>query len=173
MIVIEIEKQKEHRERLPVSVSAAVLIGDSAGHLLLVQQASERKGHKWGPPAGGIEAHETPIDAAIREAKEEIGVDVRLLNLVGIYTADRGDTRTGIAFVFRGEIVSGKIQPKKGEIQDYKYFTKDEVRLLNMRNQLYKPEYNLPSIMDWKSGKMYPLEIVNDLVLNGVEHSED
>lgn len=164
------EIKQEHRERLPVSVSAAALIQDSAGRLLLVQQASERKGHKWGPPAGEIEAHETPIQAAIRETKEEIGIDVELTDLVGVYTADRGDTRIGIAFVFRGKIVGGKIHCKEGEIETAKYFTKDEIKLLNMRQQLYKPEYNLPSILDWKAGKAYPLEIVREIALNGVEH---
>jgi 8-oxo-dGTP pyrophosphatase MutT (NUDIX family) len=34
--------------------------------------------HKWLPPGGHIEANETPPEAAIREAKEETGLDVQL-----------------------------------------------------------------------------------------------
>ncbi|MBI2008446.1 NUDIX hydrolase, partial [Candidatus Amesbacteria bacterium] len=117
----------ERRERLPVSVSAAVFIENHEGRLLLLQQAAERKGYKWGPPAGGMEAHEDPIETAHRETREEIGVEVEILNLLGIYTVDRGETATGIAFVFRGRIVSGEIRLRPGEIDTYRYFTKDEV----------------------------------------------
>ena len=64
----------ERRERLPVSVSSAIFIEDRQGRLLLLQQAADKKGHRWGPPAGGIKAHENPIAGALREAKEEICV---------------------------------------------------------------------------------------------------
>ncbi|MCR4326578.1 MAG: NUDIX hydrolase, partial [Candidatus Roizmanbacteria bacterium] len=86
----------ERRERLPTSVSSAIFIEDEHNRLLFLQQASESKGHRWGPPAGGIEAHEDPIKAALREVREEIGVEVNLIDLIGIYTADRGDNATGI-----------------------------------------------------------------------------
>ena len=151
-------------ERLPVSISAAVYITDKEGKLLLLKQAAESKGGKWGPPAGGMGAHENPLTTAKREVKEEINVDINLLNLVGIYTVDRGNDATGIGFVFRGEILSGKIKIKEGEIADYKYFTPEEVKTLLEEGMFYKPEYNKSCVEDWLKGSSYPLGIIKELV---------
>lgn len=156
-------KESGKRERLPVSVSSAVFIEDDQGRLLLLQQAAERKGHRWGPPAGGMEAHEDPMMAAKREAEEEIGVSVELKDVVGIYIVDRGDNAAGIGFVFRGEIISGAITPKKGEIMDFRFFTPNEIEELIEADMLYKPEYSLVGIRDWIEGKSFALELIKVL----------
>lgn len=160
-MVIETEK----RERLPVSVSAAVFIEDELGRLLLVQQAAERKGCKWGPPAGGMESHEDPTQTAIREIKEEIGVNVELVNLLGIYTIDRGDRSSGIGFVFRGKISPDiTFTLKEDEIQNVQFFSPQEIETLVQQDMLYKPEYNLDGIRDWLEGKSYPLDTIKLLL---------
>lgn len=155
-------ERTKHRERLPVSASSAVLIEDQVGRLLLVQQNSELKGFRWGPPAGGMEAHEDPKTTAIRETREEIGVEIQLTDLVGIYTADRG-YKTGVAFVFRARILKGEINPPKEEILDWRFFTLEEINNLGSQDKLYKPEYNVPSIDDWRRGISYPLGAVASL----------
>lgn len=153
----------EKQERLPVSVSSAVFIEDDQKRLLLLQQASEEKGFKWGPPAGGMNPHEDPIMTALREAEEEIRVKVELTDLVGIYTIDRGDNASGIGFVFRGRIISGEITPREEEIKDYKFFSPQEIEKLVADGMLYKPEYNIEAIKDWLSGLSYPLKAVRRL----------
>lgn len=153
----------EKQERLPVSISAAVFINDNRGRLLLLQQAAKQKGNQWGPPGGGMKAHEDPIAAALREIKEEIGVGVVLIDLIGIYTADRGDNATGISFVFRGKIISGQITPKQDEIKVFKFFSSKEIEDLINDNMLYKPEYSLKAIKDWLEGKSYSLEMIKRL----------
>lgn len=149
--------------RLPASVSAAVFIEDDKGRLLLLQQAAKRKGHRWGPPAGGIHSHESPIDTALRETKEEIDVDVELLDVLGIYPTDKGDSSSGIAFVFRARIIAGEIRPNPDEISDYRFFSASEIESLITENMLYKPEYNLQCIEDWLEKRSYPLEIIRPL----------
>ena len=53
-------------------------------------------------PGGGVEPGETPEQAAVREAHEELGVDVRLGDLV------HEETFAGTPFLyFRAEIVGG------------------------------------------------------------------
>ncbi len=155
--------ETEKRERLRVSVSAAVFIEDNQGRLLLLKQAAERKGSKWGPPAGGMYAHEDPIATATRETKEEIGVEVELTSILGIYTVDRGESMSGIGFVFRGKIAGGEIRPKRDEIADYGFFTAREITNLINNDMLYKPEYNLPGIEDWLNGQLYSLEAIQRL----------
>lgn len=150
----------ERRERLPVSISAAVFIEDDQGRLLLLQQAAEYKGYKWGPPAGGMEAFENPIMAAVREIREEIGVEIKLVDVIGIYTVSRGESASGVGFAFRGKIVSGDVTIRKGEIADYRFFYPEEIQQLISQNLIYKPEYTLSTINDWREGRSYPLEVV-------------
>ena len=156
-------KETEKRERLPVSVSSAVFIEDKQGRLLLLRQAAEIKGHRWGPPAGGMESHENPITTILRETKEEIGAEIELIDLVGIYTVDRGNKATGVGFVFRGKITSDKITPKEGEIMNFKFFSPQEIKELIENNLLYKPEYNLISIKDYSAGQSFPLGVIKRL----------
>lgn len=155
-----VKEGSSKRKRLPVSVSAAVFIKDEEGKLLLVQQEAGWKKQKWGPPAGGMHAFETPIETALREAQEEIGVEVELVDLIGVYTAKRGEKRTGIGFNFRGRIKKGEMKLKDGEIKNAQFFSPREIRKLISEGQLYKPEYNLQGIEDWLAGKSFSLEII-------------
>lgn len=139
------------RERLPVRISPAVVIEDENGRLLLVQQEAEWKGKKWGPPAGGLHAFESPTEAALRETKEETGLEVELIDLIGVYTVPRGSSRTSISFAFRGKVVGGVVTLRKGEIENYRYFSLEELKELIKNDQLYKPEFAIPLIEDWQA----------------------
>lgn len=45
----------------------------------------ERHG-RWGPPGGGVEHGEHPDGAVVREVREETGVDVKVVRLLGVHT---------------------------------------------------------------------------------------
>jgi 8-oxo-dGTP diphosphatase len=61
-------------------IIATVLIENNQGaYLMLVN----KKIGKWGLPGGKVELGEQPREAAIREAKEEVGIDVEIISLVG------------------------------------------------------------------------------------------
>jgi ADP-ribose pyrophosphatase YjhB (NUDIX family) len=139
------------------------MISDEQGRLLMLEQAAEFKRGLWGPPAGGLEAHETVLNAAVREAREETGLGVELVDLVGIYTADKGSTNTGMSFVFRARAVSGTITLPPEEILSAKYFTQAEIAALAEKKLLYRPEYNLPCYVDWTLGRSFLLELVRPL----------
>ena len=40
----------------------------------------------WDLPGGGMESGETPWDCAVREVKEETGLDVQVTRLLGVYS---------------------------------------------------------------------------------------
>ncbi len=65
-------------------VIAAVIV-EHAGRLLLQQRAMEPGAGLWTFPGGFLEIGETPGDGAIREAREEVGLDVTLGPIVGVY----------------------------------------------------------------------------------------
>jgi 8-oxo-dGTP pyrophosphatase MutT (NUDIX family) len=60
------------------------------GQLLLVQHHDPRDGKTfWMPPGGGSYPGETPEQAAVREVREETGLDVRVLRSAHV-PAERG-----------------------------------------------------------------------------------
>lgn len=59
--------------------TARVLCVDSRDRVLLLRWRDPVSGdHLWEPPGGGIEAGETPEQAAVRELREETGLDGRI-----------------------------------------------------------------------------------------------
>ena len=67
--------------------------------------------NKWGFPGGAIELGETPQMAAIRETKEETGLEVEVGRLIGIYTDcnmeyPNGDKAQSICIAFTGVVLS-------------------------------------------------------------------
>lgn len=65
---------------------------------VLVVKARGQK--KWQLPGGGIKSHETPWVAALREVREETGLEARLLALTGIYRRRDGS----LAYVFAARV---------------------------------------------------------------------
>lgn len=55
-----------------VEVSALYIVNDEQ-ILLLHRQDHKSQGNKWGIPGGKIDQNESPLHAAVREAKEETG----------------------------------------------------------------------------------------------------
>lgn len=55
------------------------------GRLLLVRRAMEPEKGKWSLPAGYLDYGESPVETAVREAREETGLDVRVTGLVDAF----------------------------------------------------------------------------------------
>jgi ADP-ribose pyrophosphatase YjhB (NUDIX family) len=52
---------------------------------LALRRAAEPNAGRWETPGGFCDGWEHPRDAAVREGREELGVDVTLLDFVGMY----------------------------------------------------------------------------------------
>jgi 8-oxo-dGTP diphosphatase len=50
-------------------------------------------GDTWGIPGGARDSHESPLEAALREANEEIGIDIQLLTVIDEFVDDHGPWR--------------------------------------------------------------------------------
>ena len=89
--------------------------------ILLVRQNYGRQ--YWSLPGGVMEPGESIDEAAIREVREETGLDVRLRRVVGLYSKPRED---GLAVCFEGEVVGGTLKADH-EITECRYSPYDRI----------------------------------------------
>jgi ADP-ribose pyrophosphatase YjhB (NUDIX family) len=97
------------------NVAAFVVIFDKKGRVLL---SHRRDLDLWNLPGGKVESGEMPIEAAIRETKEETGLKVKIKELVGVYGKSKRDE---MVFLFQGKIKGGKLK-KTAEADQHKFF---------------------------------------------------
>jgi ADP-ribose pyrophosphatase YjhB (NUDIX family) len=71
---------------LDPKIAVGTIIRSTSDKLVLVRRAIEPGYGKWVFPGGYVDRGEPLTDAAIREAREECGLDVRLDGLVNIYS---------------------------------------------------------------------------------------
>src|SRR5829696_3991640 len=63
--------------------SANVVVTNDAGEILLIRRTDN---DNWALPGGAMDLGESMTQAAVREVKEETGIDCEITGLVGIYT---------------------------------------------------------------------------------------
>jgi 8-oxo-dGTP diphosphatase len=114
----------------PKIISSVVLKKDDK--LLLVKEVLESKKEYWIFPGGGVEFGETIEEAAVREAKEETGLDVEIKEFLGFkeVIVPKYDYHT-IIFFFIAEPMNHDIKTIE-KILDAKYFSPDEMKELNL-----------------------------------------
>ncbi len=90
---------------------AGVLIEMDAGIVLIKRGHNPHKG-RWALPAGFIEADESIEEAAIRECKEETGLDVELIEMFHVDSFPNDPTpQSGIIIFYRVRPIGGKLTP--------------------------------------------------------------
>lgn len=114
-------------------VSGVVIEKD--GRYLLVQEGNPKVYGKWNLPAGHVDKGETPRQAAVREAKEETGLDVELGQelLVLHVPAEHRNFR-----VYAAKITSGRLKIPEDELLAAQWFTYEEVVAMKQGLRFYE-----------------------------------
>jgi ADP-ribose pyrophosphatase YjhB (NUDIX family) len=107
--------------------SVSVLPADEAGRVLLVRHAGHDDG--WGVLGGAVEPGESPAAAAVREAREEIGVDVQLVRLLDVLggpdyevSYPNGDRVAYVTAVYEARVLAGSPVADDSELSDLAWF---------------------------------------------------
>jgi 8-oxo-dGTP pyrophosphatase MutT (NUDIX family) len=94
-------------------VAASAVVTDNQGRILLQRR---RDNDLWALPGGGMDMTDSLPGAAVREVKEETGLDVEITGLVGTYTDPRhiieysdGEVRRQFNVCFRARITGGAL----------------------------------------------------------------
>lgn len=131
-----LEKTVDHKKRkaCPVCkyvyyhnpVPAAGVVIEEDGKILLVKRKFEPYKGDWCLPAGFMEYDESPEHCAVRESKEELGVDVELSGLYGVYSG-KDDPRThAVLVMYWAKITGGELRPGD-DAEEIKLFAENEV----------------------------------------------
>lgn len=94
--------------------AASAIVTDDQGRILLHRRGDNEF---WTIPGGAMEIGETLSQTAVREVKEETGLDVQPVSVVGIYSSpqhvvayDDGEVRQQFSVCFVCELLGGDIE---------------------------------------------------------------
>jgi 8-oxo-dGTP diphosphatase len=106
-------------------VSVGVLI-ENAGQVLLAKRTIDPFAGYWYLPSGYMEIDETPEEAAKREAREEICVEVAIGEVFDVLSYNDDPRSSGVIIIFRAQIERGEPQPGD-EVSDTHYFAPEDL----------------------------------------------
>jgi ADP-ribose pyrophosphatase YjhB (NUDIX family) len=117
-------------------VGAEAGIFDEEGRILLVQRSDDQR---WCLPCGWVDPNETPAQTAVRETREEVGLEVRILRLVDVLTrmpSGEMGPHTAVAVIYLCEITGGEIALSH-ESLDARYWRIEDVPVWHELHQRY------------------------------------
>jgi ADP-ribose pyrophosphatase YjhB (NUDIX family) len=101
---------------------AAAIPRDEQGRIWLLRRAHHEGAGRWTFPGGYVELGESVEDAARRETREELEMEIELGDLVGVYS--RADERV-VLVVFQARALG--IASETGEATEVRAFAPDEL----------------------------------------------
>ncbi|MDN5917642.1 MAG: NUDIX domain-containing protein [Pseudonocardia sp.] len=115
-------------------VVAVVVVVVDEGRILMLQRTDNGR---WALPGGGQELGESVRDAAIRETREETGIDIGITGVIGIYSDPRhviayddGEVRQEFALCLSARRIGGSLATSE-ESRQVRWVSHDDLDHLN------------------------------------------
>jgi 8-oxo-dGTP diphosphatase len=115
---------------MPIATVAAI-IKNEAGKILLTRRNIEPFKGQWCLPGGHIDENENALDAVIREAKEETGLDFEAEFFSYADEIIPEYDWHAVALVFAGQ-GKGEFTAQEREVADIAWFSLDEARSMSL-----------------------------------------
>jgi ADP-ribose pyrophosphatase YjhB (NUDIX family) len=134
--------------------SVNVVVADDQDRILLIRRSDN---DNWAVPGGAIDLGESLVQAAVRETREETGIDCRITGIVGIYTdpkhvilyTSNGEARQEFSILLTATPISGEPTPSD-ESTEVEWVERDRVldhsmdRSMRMRIKHYFADLQTP-----------------------------
>jgi ADP-ribose pyrophosphatase YjhB (NUDIX family) len=119
--------------------AASAIVADAAGRILLQRRTDNAL---WSIPGGAMEVGESIAQTAVREVKEETGLEVAPERLVGIYSNPRhvveyadGEVRQQFSICFACRLLGGQLATSD-ESSEVGFFTPAEVEAMPVHESI-------------------------------------
>lgn len=145
------ERLRKELGYITPKVGAEAAIFDAEGRLLLVRRSDDGR---WCLPCGWVEPNESPAETAVREAREETGLNVRVTRLVDVFTRKPGQgfgPHSAIAILYLCDVVDGALRTSH-EVTEVCYRRIAEVSAWHERHR----EYAEAAQAAWRTGVTTP-----------------
>jgi len=125
---------RAHSIPCDLGVAACVVID---GKILLVKEAVGKHAGRWGAPKGYANSDEHPMQSALRELKEECGIDGAIKGIIAVRETIRSDIPAlFIAYSIHPETTDVTIDHE--EISDFGWFDMTEIESVNFISKTMK-----------------------------------
>lgn len=115
--------------------AASVVVTDNDGRILMTRRSDNSL---WTIPGGAMEAGESIVETAIREAAEETGISVGVTRMVGVYSNpnhvvayDDGEVRQQFSICFAATPLGGTLTTSV-ETSEVRYVAPEELDTLDI-----------------------------------------
>ena len=127
-------------------VGAHAALFDAEGRILLARRSDDGR---WCLPCGWVEPNESPDETVVRETREEVGLDVRVRALIGVYTRRAGayGPHSAIAIGYLCESVGGILETSH-EVHEVRYWRIEDVADWHEMHR----EYAAAARLLWQNG---------------------
>jgi ADP-ribose pyrophosphatase YjhB (NUDIX family) len=119
--------------------AASAVVADEGGAILLIERTDNGL---WTIPGGGMEVGETIAQTAVREVKEETGLDVAVQRLVGIYSDPRhvveysdGEVRQQFSVCFACAVTGGRLATSS-ESRRVGFFAPEDIEAMPVHDSI-------------------------------------
>ncbi|HEU5139800.1 MAG TPA: NUDIX hydrolase [Bacillales bacterium] len=117
-------------------VSAAVIVVNDENEILLIK--GPRRG--WEMPGGQVEEGESLRDAAVRETKEEAGIDIEVVKFCGIFQNVSGSICNTL---FLGKPIGGQPTTSEESLETRYFPIEEALKIVTWKNFRQRIEYCL------------------------------